>query len=143
METIEGSCHCGNISYRFETSRALAELALRRCSCSFCRSHGAVYTSDPQGRLTVDIREPQAVSHYRFGTRTAEPLICARCGVLPVTIARIDGRTYGVVNLSAASGFTVLADQVAPQDFSKQTAEQRSERRRRSWIATVTLTPAL
>jgi hypothetical protein len=139
-QTIEGGCHCGNIRFRFVTARAIAELPVRRCTCSFCRKHGALYTSDPNGRLSVAIREPQEISRYRFGTRTAEPMICRHCGVLPVTLARIDGRIYAVVNLTASDADPGAAH-VEEVDFSSQTAEERTERRRRNWIPTVTVTP--
>jgi hypothetical protein len=60
--------------------------------------------------------------------------------VLPVTLARIDGRIYAVVNLTASDADPGAAH-VEEVDFSSQTAEERTERRRRNWIPTVTVTP--
>jgi hypothetical protein len=139
-QTIEGGCHCGNIRFRFVATQAIAELPMRRCTCSFCRKHGALYTSDPNGRLSLIIREPNEISRYRFGTHTAEPMICRHCGVLPVTITRIDGRVYAVVNLSASDA-EVRATHIEEVDFSDQTVEERTQRRKRNWIPTVTVTP--
>ncbi|VAV91328.1 hypothetical protein MNBD_ALPHA02-564, partial [hydrothermal vent metagenome] len=50
----KGQCHCGNIRFTFETTIDVPEMALRRCSCSFCRKQGGRYTSDPNGKLSIE-----------------------------------------------------------------------------------------
>lgn len=139
MTTLEGGCHCGNIRWRFTSVLAPAELPVRRCTCRFCTKHGALYSSDPNGRLEIEIRRAADVGIYQFATRTAEPHICRRCGVLPLTLARIDGRLYGVVNLATAEGFAVPAERIQEVHFEHETAAQRSARRARNWIGRVTL----
>lgn len=139
MTAIEGSCHCGNIRWRLEPSRPVDELPVRRCTCAFCAKHGAFYTSDPAGRLAVEIRDPGMVSDYRFGTRTTEPQICRQCGVMPVILTHIDGNLYGVVNLATAEGMQAAPGRVQDVNFEDQSREERIARRRRTWIADVTL----
>lgn len=139
MTTIEGSCHCGNIHWRLETSKPRDELPVRRCTCAFCAKHGAFYTSDPAGRLAVVVRDPGAVSAYRFGTHTTEPQVCGRCGVMPVTLTRIDGKLYGVVNLATAENMQVAPERIQDVNFENQSRKERIARRARSWIADVTL----
>lgn len=137
---IKGGCHCGNIRWRFEPSRPFDELPVRRCTCAFCAKHGAFYTSDPAGRLAVEIRNSGEVGVYRFGTRTIEPQICRQCGVMPLILARIDGRLYGVVNLAAAEDIQVAPERIQQEaNFESQSREERIARRRRTWIADVTL----
>lgn len=95
----EGGCHCGNIRYSFQTTVPVAELPLRACACSFCTRHGARYTSDPGGKLMIDIAEDGVLSRYRFATQTAEFLVCTRCGVMSAVLARIDGRQRYLASL--------------------------------------------
>lgn len=139
MPTIEGGCHCGNIRFRLETGQPPENLQVRRCTCTFCAKHGAFYTSDPAGRLTVSIRDPQAVSAYRFGTRTAEPKVCRQCGVMPIILARIEDHVYAAVNLATAEDFAIPPERIQNVNFEHQTAEERSARRARTWIAQVRL----
>jgi hypothetical protein len=113
---------------------------VRRCLCSFCTKHGALYSSDPEGRLSIEIHRPEDVSVYQFATRTAEPQVCRRCGVLAVTLAHIDGRLYGVVNLATADGLAIRPERIQDVDFEHQTAAERIARRARTWIANVTMT---
>ena len=53
---IEGGCHCGNIQYHYAVEVPLGSLSIRACNCSFCTKQGAIYTSDPKGKLNVKIR---------------------------------------------------------------------------------------
>ena len=97
MNVYGGSCHCSAIKVALRTSKTGAELGARSCQCSFCRAHGASWTSDPTGALEIEITGP--VSRYRFGTGTAEFLICATCGVVPAVIYQDDERLLGVVRV--------------------------------------------
>jgi hypothetical protein len=53
----EGRCHCGNLRVTFETAQDPARMGLRRCGCTFCLKHCAVWVTDPQGTLTVRVAE--------------------------------------------------------------------------------------
>ena len=97
---IHGRCHCGNIAYTLTWEPDPTEIPARACSCSFCTRHGGVWTSDPAGRLDVTVGDQTLVSHYAFGTKTAEFHICANCGIVPVVTSRVDGRVYAVVNVN-------------------------------------------
>ena len=137
MTTIEGGCHCGNIRWRFTPARPLAELPVRRCTCSFCTKHGALYSSDPDGQLSVEIRRAEDLSVYQFATRATEPQVCRRCGVLPLILARIDGQLCAVVNLATADGFVIAAERIEDVSFEHETAAERNARRARKWTAQV------
>ncbi len=60
MHSLPGRCHCGNISLVYETAVAPAETEIRACACGFCRRHGALGVSDPQGRLRIAVADPQS-----------------------------------------------------------------------------------
>jgi len=78
-----GSCHCGNIRFVFITAKTDAQLPKRECQCSFCRRHGRISTSDPDGEIRVSIADAGQVNKYRFGQRTADFYVCRTCGAVP------------------------------------------------------------
>lgn len=97
----EGSCHCGDLAFVFEASVPLEALGLRADGCSFCRAHAARHTSDPKGSVSISVRDPEALVRYRFGHRTADFLICRRCGVYIGALMGDDGQSWFVINANA------------------------------------------
>jgi hypothetical protein len=134
---IHGKCHCGNISFSLTWEPDPAEIQARACTCSFCTKHGGVWTSNPGGVLEVVIKDPSLVSKYAFGTRTAEFLICTRCGIVPVVTSRIDDRLYAVVSVNAFEGVNQSLLRRAPASFDDEVKDARLARRKRNWIANV------
>ncbi len=139
---ILGKCHCGNIAFSLAWEPDPAEIPARACDCSFCSKHGGVWTSNPGGALKVAIADPASVSRYAFGTRTAEFLVCARCGIVPVVTSRIDGRLYAVVSVNAFDGVDPSLLRRAPASFDGEGTDSRLARRKRNWIADVEFTDA-
>lgn len=133
---LGGGCHCGNLGVVLEWP-ADTLVPVRCCGCSFCRKHAGSWTSHPQASLTLRVRERADLSRYRFGTGTADFLICARCGLVPVAVSRIDGRDYAVVNVRTLQ--LDPAQQAPPEaaDFDGEDVAQRLKRRRRNWIGRV------
>ena len=134
---IHGSCHCGNISFALTWEPDPLEIPARACSCSFCSKHGGVWTSNPNGSLSVKVKEPALVSRYAFGTRTAEFRICSRCGVVPVVTSQIDNHLYAVVSVNALEGVEPSLLRRASADFEGESEEVRLARRKRNWIPSV------
>ena len=125
--TWRGGCHCGALRVTFESARPAADLSLRECQCTFCRHHGARNTSDPAGRVQV-VAEREALVRYRFGLRTADFLVCARCGVY---IACVLDDAFASVNTRALDGDWDRP--AAPMHFDAETVESRIARRRTTW----------
>ena len=134
---IRGKCHCGNIAFSLAWEPSPAEIPARACSCSFCTKHGGVWTSHPKGALEVAVEDPALVSNYAHGTRTAEFLVCSRCGIVPVVTSRIDGRLYAVVNVNAFEDVDPSLLRRAPADFGGEVTDSRLARRKRGWIPDV------
>ncbi|HZP67223.1 MAG TPA: hypothetical protein VFB32_13050 [Rudaea sp.] len=134
---IRGSCHCGNLSFTLAWEPDPGEIPARACSCTFCTRHGAVWTSKPDGRLRIAMREPAGVSKYAFGTGTALFHVCARCGIVVVATSEIDGRLYAVVNVNAFDAAVEPLLRRAPVAHDGETLESRLARRQRNWIADV------
>jgi hypothetical protein len=134
---IRGSCHCRNISFTLTWDPEPAEIPVRACTCSFCTKHGGVWTSNPKGALRITIAQPELVAPYTFATRTAEFLVCSRCGIVPVATSRIDGKVYAVVNVNAFEGIEPSLLRRASASFDGEAEASRLERRKGNWIADV------
>ena len=134
---IQGGCHCGNISFKFNIEPDPAEIPARACGCSFCVKHGGVWTSNPSASLRVNVKDSSAVSPYEFGTRTAQFHICTRCGIVPVVTSELDGRLYAVVSVNAFENVDPAMLKHAPANFDGESEDVRLARRKRNWIGDV------
>ena len=134
---IRGACHCRNITFRFIWDPAPSEIPARACDCQFCTKHGAAWTSKPTGKLEVTVGDGQQVSRYSFGTRTAEFLVCAKCGGVPVVTSRINEHLYAVVNVNAFENLEPALLRRIPASFDDEEEVDRLARRKRNWIADV------
>ena len=135
---LRGSCHCGALRYTLDWPGEPETLPARACTCTFCTRHGAVWTAHPQAALSIDVAAPALVSRYAFGTRTAEFLVCRRCGAVPVCISRIEGRLHAVVNVNTLEAPTPAFERAAVS-FDGEATEARLRRRTANWIGRVEL----
>lgn len=134
---LVGACHCGNITYELTWPGNKGPEAARRCSCSFCTIHGNRYISHPDAVLEIRIRQDDLVSRYRFGTETADFLICGRCGVMPAVVSASDGRLKAVININTLKDFSLPEGAVETMDYDGESLDDRLTRRGKNWIATV------
>lgn len=134
---LEGSCHCGNIEVRFSTEIPPDRLAVRACSCSFCRRHGARTTTDPAGEIRLRLRAPAQVSLYQFGLRASEFVICSRCGTYVAAVMKENGRSFATVNVNNLFQASELTQPATKVSYDNETEDVRRERRRASWTPLV------
>jgi hypothetical protein len=139
---IKGNCHCGNIAFELDWEGDPPEIPARACGCSFCVKHGGVWTSNPDSRLVVTIRDPALVSTYAFGTRTAEFHVCSRCGAVPFVTSEIASRLYAVVNVNVLENVDQAWLRRASANFESEDVESRLARRSRNWIRDVRIQEA-
>lgn len=132
MNTFQGSCHCGAVKITLHSPKAAAELGARSCQCTFCKAHGASWTSDPNGRLEITIPR-EKLSRYKFGTGTAEFLVCATCGVVPAVIWKDGEKLLAVARVNCLEESELLLAHTKPIDFDGETTSNRLERRARGW----------
>lgn len=128
-----GGCHCGNLRYELVTTLPLAELPLRACQCGFCKAHGARSTSDPAGRIRFSVKDATQLTRYRFGLRTADFLVCARCGVYVGALMREGEAAWAIVNANTLDAAAQLAQPAMPMDYGAEDAAQRLARRKQRW----------
>lgn len=105
---FSGRCHCGTVRFQVETSQGLS--SVRRCNCSYCRMRGAVAMMAERGTVTLVAGE-DALTSYRFHTRTAQHFFCSRCGIYTHHQRRSDPNLLGV-NVACLDG-------VSPFDFAE------------------------
>jgi hypothetical protein len=124
-----GGCHCGALRLTFRSARPLAP---RACGCSFCRKHGGRWVSDAEGSAAIRWNPAVAPTIYRFGTATAEFLICPRCGSCVAAVDEHDTGRIAVLNLNAFDDPRIDI-KAAPMDYDGEDVETRQVRRRARW----------
>ena len=132
-----GGCHCGNIRIQLRLSRTPEQMPLRACSCSFCRSHGTRTVSDRNGSVEVTASDPSLVERYRFGSRTADYLLCRRCGVYIGAICDTASGLRAVVNVNCLEDRAAFTQIPAAPDYDNEATEARLERRSANWMPVV------
>ncbi len=137
MTSLVGGCHCGNLSMVFETKQKPQELWLRSCACSFCASHGARNVSDPEGSVRISVRDPEDLVRYRFGLKTADFLVCRRCGVYIGALMAEDGSAWFTTNINALRDRDAFTQALSTVNFDRETEPERRARRRSKWTPVV------
>ena len=139
MRSFSGQCHCGNLELRFESRLPAEQLPVRECSCSFCRSHGARSTSDPDGRVRITVRAPGQLSRYRFGMKTADFLVCKRCGVYLTAVMTAGGASCAVINVNALHARQSFTREPVSVTYDGETEAERQARRAAKWTPVVAI----
>jgi hypothetical protein len=137
---ISGRCHCGNIAFELGWDPDPKEIVARTCTCSFCRSHGATWTSHPRAKLRIAVRDSAQVNIYRFGSNTADFHVCMDCGGVPFVSCMLDDTRYAVVNVNVFDDAARALVRPAPASFESEELTGRLERRQRTWIRDVEYT---
>ncbi|HTD10898.1 MAG TPA: hypothetical protein VK676_02410 [Steroidobacteraceae bacterium] len=133
LRNFEGSCHCGALGFSFQTELPVAKWSVRACQCRFCRAHGALTTSDPRGRLRFHVSDNELPEHYRFGLKTADFLLCKRCGVyVGAQIATSHG-AFGIINTLTTTPVPQVLPAAAPADYGSESPDERVARREKQW----------
>lgn len=134
-ETLSGSCHCGAIRVTLATAIAPADIAPRMCGCTFCRKHPAMWFADPAGQLELTFGvEP---NRYRFGTKTADFLLCPACGVIVAATCTVQGMNYGIINLNCLEPLRDWPPPAARNNFDGEGTGDRFSRRAVNWMPVV------
>lgn len=132
-----GGCHCGNIKVKLQLSKFAVEMPLRSCSCSFCRSHGTRTVSDRHGLAEIGASDWSLVERYRFGSRTADYLLCRRCGVYVGAVCETGSGLRSVVNVNCLDDRDAFTQQPAAPDYDGEATDARLDRRSANWMPAV------
>lgn len=126
-----GGCHCGALRYALETALPLDQLPLRACQCAFCRAHGALSTSDPQGTVRFEMKADPI--RYRFGLRTADFLVCSRCGNYVAATIEDAGQSWAILNANTLDEVASLKQAPTPMNYDGEDEAARMARRKARW----------
>jgi hypothetical protein len=132
-----GGCHCRNIRVRLRLSREPRASPLRSCACSFCRAHATRTVADPGGVFEVWADDWSLVEAYRFGSRTADYLVCRRCGVYVGAVCETSAGLRAVANVNSLDDRSAFTAVPAAPDYEGETTEARLARRAANWMPAV------
>ncbi|MDQ2802075.1 MAG: aldehyde-activating protein [Pseudomonadota bacterium] len=110
---------------------------LRSCACSFCRAHVTRTVSDPAGLFQVSADDWSLVVPYRFGSRTADFLVCQRCGVYVGAVCETAGGLRAVVNTNSLDQRASFTQIPSAPDHEGEATDARLARRAANWTPTV------
>jgi hypothetical protein len=128
-----GKCHCGACGFEFHTRVEPDQWTLRECQCSFCRAHASKTVSDPAGSLQFYERQADAMQRYRFGLRTADFLLCGRCGVYLGALIETARGSFGIANTHALSMPAIERADGRAVNYDDERSDQRIARREQLW----------
>lgn len=74
------------------------------------------------------------VEPYRFGSRTADYLICRRCGVYVGAICETAAGLRAVVNVNCLMDRAHFTQEASAPDYDGETSEARLARRAANWM---------
>lgn len=134
MAEHSGGCHCGNIALCVTLTMPPEEVDVRADQCTFCLAHGILSIGDPKGRAVVTVRDKGLLSRYRFGLKTADFYVCARCGVYVAAVCETPAGMKCVVNVRALADRARFTAAPRPVDYEGETAAQRLARRAERWM---------
>ena len=137
-----GGCHCGNLRLVLHLSQPPAEVRLRACGCSFCRAHGTRTTSDPAGSVEIRAEDWSLVESYRFGSGTAEFLLCRRCGVYIGAVCGTPAGLRATINTNSLDDRAAFAQSATAVDHDGEKLDDRLARRAGTWTPAVMHRPS-
>lgn len=130
---FSGRCHCDAIGFTFQTALPAALWKVRACQCRFCRSHGALTTADPAGRLAFHAAAAELLERYRFGLKTADFLVCRRCGVYIGAQIETPRGAFGTLNTRTLVPAPASLPAALPADYDSESTTDRITRREQRW----------
>ena len=137
MSDHRGGCHCGNLRLEMRLTQSPERVRLRACGCSFCRAHQTRTCSDPDGSVEIRAGDWGLVEPYRFGTGTADFLICKRCGVYIGAVCETASGTRAVINTNCLDDRAAFTGAPNATDHDGETSEARLARRAANWTPAV------
>jgi hypothetical protein len=85
------------------------------------------------GRLQFYCSRPELLQRYRFGTGTAEFLLCRECGVYLGAQTSSDGARFGILNTLTLNPVPAGLRSPEAMNYGGETAESRRARRVARW----------
>ena len=129
-----GGCHCGNIRLAVRLTKPPRETALRACGCSFCRAHATRTVADIDGSAEITAGDWSQVEYYRFGSRTADYILCRRCGIYIGAVCDTASGTRAVININSLEDRAAFTMAPESSNYDGETTDARLARRAERWM---------
>jgi hypothetical protein len=133
----KGGCHCGNVRVSLRLSTPPEATPLRACACSFCRAHQTRTVADPAGLFELWAEDWALVEPYQFGTRTADYLLCRRCGVYVAAVCETASGLRAVVNVNSLDARAAFTQAPSTPDYEGEATDARLARRAANWMPAI------
>jgi hypothetical protein len=88
---------------------------------------------DPHGSVKIWAEDWSLVEPYRFGSGTAEFLICRRCGVYIGAVGETAAGIRAVINTTCLDDRAAFIGQPIPVDHDGEATDDRLARRSANW----------
>lgn len=113
METKQGGCHCGAVTYEVEIDLTKPVI---ECNCSYCQEKGLLLSFVPGDKLTILSGEGN-LAEYRFNTEKIQHLFCKTCGTQCFGRATMpDGTPGAAINVRTLKGIEFASITRVPVD---------------------------
>jgi hypothetical protein len=83
--------------------------------------------------LQFSCSAPESVQRYRFGTGSADFLICRECGVYLGAQTSREGSRFGILNTRTLDPIPEALPEAAPMSYANEASEARYARRQARW----------
>jgi hypothetical protein len=133
---MQGGCHCGALAFRLNWPET-ESIPARRCTCSYCTRFNGTWTSHPEASLEIFESPANPALRYRFGTGTADFLVCSRCGIPVAAVCDAGRGLQAVVNVNTLAESAGVEFNCSDSNFDGEALEDRLARRLERWIAEV------
>lgn len=137
VATYPGRCHCGDVAYSWRTAIAPRDWPIRACQCTFCRRHGALSVSDPDGSLEFRIARPETLIRYRFGLRITDFLICGNCGIYVAACMDSPRGKIAVISVNTLDPVPEGLPAPKPMNYDGESTGDRETRREQRWTPVI------
>ena len=87
MAKLQGSCHCGSVTYEIDTEITMGLM----CDCSICSRKGVIMGAAEPEDFTLLTGE-DSLTLYQFNSQVAKHYFCNKCGIYTHHYRRSDGR---------------------------------------------------
>ena len=87
--------------------------------------------------MEISATDWELVEPYRFGSRTADYLVCRRCGVYVGAVCETPAGLRAVINTNALTDRAAFSQAASAPDYDGEATEDRLARRARNWTPAV------
>ena len=121
MKTMQGSCHCGRVSFKVN-----ADLdRVTYCNCSMCSKKGFLHLIVAPEQFEL-VSGKDDLTTYTFNTGVAKHTFCKHCGIHAFYVPRSDPDKIDV-NVRCLDGIDVST--LSIKSFDGQNWEEAMDRR--------------